>query len=75
MMKFISAAGDVVRLSVNATPVMDDKGRVQGVVTTFDNVTDVQIANARLSSMVTTLTKQEEALTEKERRASAFGDT
>jgi diguanylate cyclase (GGDEF)-like protein/PAS domain S-box-containing protein len=50
-----SAAGDVCVFTVNATPVIDNKGRVQGALASFDDVTDLQQRNSELKQTLVEL--------------------
>lgn len=50
---------------VNSAPILDGKGKTQGVLTTFDDVTQLERKNTQLSTMLTHLEKTQEEVQRK----------
>jgi diguanylate cyclase (GGDEF)-like protein/PAS domain S-box-containing protein len=51
-----------IQFIVNSTPVLDDKGKQQGVMVTFDDVTELEEKNNELRNMVSRLKSSSEKI-------------
>ena len=47
--------GEIRTLTVNAAPVVDDKGRARGAIVTFDDVTELELKRQQLEEVVVDL--------------------
>jgi diguanylate cyclase (GGDEF)-like protein len=64
-MSILGGSGNVHRLMVNATPIVDGKSVVRGVIATFDDVTALHQMNEKLSTTIDELQRSQAVISEK----------
>ena len=63
-MRLTDKNGDVQAIfSVNASPVLDDKGKYQGLIAAFADITPLEQSRARLSNTLSELKESKDAIT------------
>jgi hypothetical protein len=67
-MSILGSSGVVHRLMVNATPVVDGKSVVRGVIATFDDVTALHQMNEKLSTTIDELQRLQAVISEKNKK-------
>ncbi len=56
--------GDVKKFIVNCSPILDGKGKPRGVLTSFNDITEMEAANTHLLGLVTDLQASQETVLE-----------
>jgi hypothetical protein len=67
-MSILGGSGVVHRLMVNATPIVDGKSVVRGVIATFDDVTALHQMNEKLSTTIDELQRLQAVIFEKNQK-------
>lgn len=63
-----SRSGELQRLIVNATRIVDGNGKVRGVITTFDDVTVLHQTNAQLNDSIQQLNRSQAKISEQNKQ-------
>ncbi len=65
VLKLWQPSGDIIKFTVNTSPIYDVKGELQGVLATFDDVTELEEKNQQLVELVTKLEVAQEEIKER----------
>ncbi|UTF58937.1 diguanylate cyclase [Gilvimarinus sp. DA14] len=63
----VQGNGNTTVFNVNAVPIMDGKGATQGVIASFDDVSELEHKNQQLEQMLVELARSQSAIEEKNR--------
>ena len=65
-----NAGGESIRFAINASPIAGDDGRPQGVLITFDDITEIERRNSELQTMVKQLEQSKAQINEQNKELS-----